>query len=78
VALATRCEKPGLIARRTSKDDRRVVCLASSVKGDWVLEHLARWHRDEHRALQGRLVVEPADAALGRGVDTPRQPINIQ
>ncbi len=63
VALATRCEKLGLIARQTSKDDRRVVYLTISAKGDRALEHLARWHRDEHRTLQGRLAVEPAEPA---------------
>ncbi|MGB6309404.1 MAG: MarR family transcriptional regulator [Steroidobacteraceae bacterium] len=63
VALATRCEKLGLIARQTSKDDRRVVYLILSAKGDRALEHLARWHRDEHRALRGRLVVELDEAA---------------
>jgi DNA-binding MarR family transcriptional regulator len=57
VALATRCEKLGLIVRQASKDDRRVVYLTLSAKGDRALERLARWHRDEHRALQGRLVV---------------------
>jgi DNA-binding MarR family transcriptional regulator len=63
VALATRCEKLGLIARQTGKDDRRVVYLILSAKGDRALEYLARWHRDEHRALRGRLVVELVDAA---------------
>jgi DNA-binding MarR family transcriptional regulator len=58
VALATRCEKLGLIVRQASKDDRRVVYLTLSAKGDRTLERLARWHRDEHRALQGRLVVK--------------------
>jgi DNA-binding MarR family transcriptional regulator len=58
VALATRCEKLGLIVRQASKDDRRVVYLTLSAKGDRTLERLARWHRDEHRALQGRLVVQ--------------------
>src|SRR6202011_1702607 len=58
VALATRCEKLGLIVRQASKDDRRVVYLTLSAKGDRALERLARWHRDEHRALQGRLVVQ--------------------
>lgn len=63
VALATRCEKLGLIARQTSRDDRRVVYLTISAKGDRALEHLARWHRDEHRSLRGRLAVEPAESA---------------
>jgi DNA-binding MarR family transcriptional regulator len=57
VALATRCEKLGLIVRQASKDDRREVYLSLSAKGDRILERVARWHRDEHHALQGRLVV---------------------
>jgi DNA-binding MarR family transcriptional regulator len=64
VALATRCQRLGLISRHTSKDDRRVVYLTLSAKGDRALEHLARWHRDEHRSLRGRLVVDPGDAPL--------------
>jgi DNA-binding MarR family transcriptional regulator len=58
VALATRCEKLGLLVRQASKEDRRVVYLTLSVKGDRALERLARWHRDEHRSLKGRLVVD--------------------
>lgn len=70
VALATRCEKLGLIARQTSKDDRRVVYLILSAKGDRALEQLARWHRDEHRALRGRLVVELDEAVSESGVES--------
>jgi DNA-binding MarR family transcriptional regulator len=49
----------GLIIRKPSKDDRRVVYLELSAKGDRALERLARWHRDELRSLQGRLIVRP-------------------
>jgi DNA-binding MarR family transcriptional regulator len=56
VALATRCEKLGLIKRQTSDEDRRVVFLTLSAKGSRVLEHLARWHRDELRSLKGFVV----------------------
>jgi DNA-binding MarR family transcriptional regulator len=65
VALATRCETLGFVVRQASKDDRREVYLTLSIKGDRVLERVARWHRDEHHALQGRLVVpslEPLSA----------------
>jgi DNA-binding MarR family transcriptional regulator len=61
VALATRCEKSGLLVRQASKEDRRVVYLTLSAKGDRALERLARWHRDEHRSLKGRLVVYPTE-----------------
>ena len=61
VALATRCEKLGLIKRQTSNQDRRVVFLRLSSKGSRVLEHLARWHRDELRSLQGGFVVPPLE-----------------
>jgi DNA-binding MarR family transcriptional regulator len=57
VALATRCEKLGLLVRRASEEDRRVVYLTLSAKGGRALEHLARWHRGEHRSLEGRLAV---------------------
>ena len=56
VALATRCESLGLIVREASHDDRRVVYLALSVKGDHALGRLASWHQDELRSLQGRFV----------------------
>ncbi|HEY2781564.1 MAG TPA: MarR family winged helix-turn-helix transcriptional regulator [Steroidobacteraceae bacterium] len=54
VALATRCEKIGLIRRRSSTDDRRVVHLILSAKGQLMLERLARLHRGELRALRRR------------------------
>lgn len=55
VALATRCEKLGLIRRKISDQDRRAVCLMLSVKGAKALEMLARSHRDELRSLRMRL-----------------------
>jgi DNA-binding MarR family transcriptional regulator len=61
VSLATRCENLGLVKRQASKDDRRVVYLTLSPKGSRVLEHLARWHRDELRTLQGRFIVPPME-----------------
>jgi DNA-binding MarR family transcriptional regulator len=54
VALATRCEKLGLIRRRSSTEDRRVVHLFLSPKGQQMLEKLARLHRGELRALRHR------------------------
>ena len=72
VALATRCETLGLIVRQASKDDRREVYLTLSAKGDRILERVARWHRDEHHALQGRLVVPNLEPSS----DTDQPPRN--
>jgi DNA-binding MarR family transcriptional regulator len=57
VALATRCESLGLIERKVSEEDRRVVYLRLSAKGSRALESLAQLHRDELRSLKGPLVV---------------------
>ncbi len=54
VALATRCERLGLITRRSSTDDARVVHLCLSAKGQRMLENLARRHRGELRSLRRR------------------------
>ncbi len=54
VALATRCEKLELIRRRSSAEDRRVVHLCLSAKGEQMLEKLARLHRGESRLLRRR------------------------
>ena len=59
VALATRCEKLGLIKRHASEADRRVVYLTLSEKGSRALELLARAHRDELLALRGRFLAPP-------------------
>lgn len=59
VALATRCEKLGLLKRHASNEDRRVVYLTLSDKGGRALELLARSHRDQLLSLQGRFLVPP-------------------
>ncbi len=56
VALATRCEKLGLLKRHAGKEDRRVVYLTLSDKGDRSLELLARKHRDELLSLKGKFL----------------------
>jgi DNA-binding MarR family transcriptional regulator len=63
VALATRCERQGLIEREPSDEDRRVVYLRLSAKGAKALEKLARLHRDELRSLRARFI----DPALHNG-----------
>lgn len=56
VALASRCEKLGLLKRHAGKEDRRVVYLTLSDKGDRSLELLARKHRDELLSLKGKFL----------------------
>jgi DNA-binding MarR family transcriptional regulator len=63
VALATRCERQGLIEREPSEEDRRVVYLRLSTKGANALEKLARLHRDELRSLRTHFI----DPALHNG-----------
>jgi DNA-binding MarR family transcriptional regulator len=55
VALVTRCEKAGLVARRVHEDDRRAVLVELTAKGERALERLARLHRNELLSVQGRL-----------------------
>jgi DNA-binding MarR family transcriptional regulator len=59
VALVTRCEKAGLVARRASEQDRRTVVVELTRKGERALEDLARLHRNELLAIQGRLSLLP-------------------
>jgi DNA-binding MarR family transcriptional regulator len=53
VALVTRCEDAGLVARRPSTSDRRRVEVHLLPAGEAVLTPLAAIHRAELRALQG-------------------------
>jgi DNA-binding MarR family transcriptional regulator len=55
VALVSRCEDAGLVARRTSEIDRRAVHVELTPKGERLLERLAVLHRNELLAIQGRL-----------------------
>lgn len=56
VALVSRCEDAGLVARRASEIDRRAVHVELTTKGERLLERLARLHRNELVAIQGRLL----------------------
>jgi DNA-binding MarR family transcriptional regulator len=60
VALVTRCEKAGLVARRVGVHDRRTVVVELTPKGERSLEALARLHRNELLAIQGRLLLPPS------------------
>ena len=56
VALVSRCEEAGLVSRRTSDEDRRAVVVELTAKGERLIEQLARLHRNELFAIQGRLL----------------------
>ena len=64
VALVTRCEKAGLVVRRVSDEDRRAVIVELTPKGERALERLARQHRNELLAIQGRLSILPKTQGL--------------
>lgn len=55
VALVSRCEKLGLVKRRTSVEDRRRVEIHLTAKGDRNVARLARLHRDELASMQSML-----------------------
>jgi DNA-binding MarR family transcriptional regulator len=55
VALVSRCEEAGLVTRRAGDDDRRSVIVELTQKGDRLVGRLARLHRNELLAIQGRL-----------------------
>lgn len=57
VALVTRCEKLGFVARHTGRADRREVEVHLTAKGADLLGQLAKAHRDELLRLQGVLAV---------------------
>jgi len=57
VSLVSRCEKLGLVERRTGRDDGRNVEIHLTPKGDELIVHLARLHRDELVARRGVFTV---------------------
>ena len=57
VALVTRCEGAGLVTRRPSPEDRRIVFVELTAKGERAVENLARLHRNELLAIGGRGVL---------------------
>lgn len=63
VALVTRCESAGLVERRVSSEDRRLVHVYLTAKGGRQLERLVELHRRELLQLQGRFFV-PAQKDL--------------
>lgn len=74
VALASRCEKAGLIARRPGRDDGRCVEVYLLPKGEELLRELALLHRDQLCDLQHILKI-PAENMLQRFSQEP-DPVN--
>ena len=62
VALVTRCEKLGLVERQAGTEDRRVVYVSLTEKGNRVLERLAWLYTRELLSLQGQFLVPDAKA----------------
>ena len=56
VALVSRCEDAGLVTRLISDEDRRAVVVELTSKGERLIERLARLHRNELVAIQGRVL----------------------
>lgn len=65
VALVTRSEAAGLVQRRMSEEDGRVVHVHLTPKGEQKLARLADLHRRELLQLQGRFFVPNADDLQG-------------
>lgn len=57
VSLVNRCERAGLVARRAGTQDRRVVYVHLTAKGQRCLELLAELHRGELLKLHGQFFV---------------------
>jgi DNA-binding MarR family transcriptional regulator len=61
VSLVTRCERAGLVGRRPGTEDRRMVYVHLTTKGQRCLEHLAELHRGELLKLHGQFFVPDKD-----------------
>ena len=67
VSLVSRCEKLGLVERRTGRSDGREVEVHLTRKGEAMVERLARAHRDELLRLQGAFSVPGFGEFTGGG-----------
>lgn len=65
VALVTRSEAAGLVRRKTSAEDRRLVYVHLTAKGEQKLARLADLHRRELMQLQGRFTIPDAKVLRG-------------
>ena len=61
VSLISRCEKLGLVKRRTGRTDRRSVEVHLTPEGSALLDKLVAQHREELLRLQGIFRVPGAD-----------------
>jgi DNA-binding MarR family transcriptional regulator len=57
VSLVTRCENAGLVVRQVNENNRRVVHVSLTAKGERAIERLAALHRDELLRHQKQFVV---------------------
>ncbi len=74
VSLITRCETGGLVKRRASKRDKRVVEVRLTPKGARCLDELAHLHSVELGLLQGAFAIaELPEAAPGSNESTKRR-----
>lgn len=64
VALTSRCEKAGLVARRPGREDGRCVEVYLKPKGEEQLRHLALLHKEQLIDLQQVLKIPSAAALL--------------
>ncbi len=68
VTLVQRCERKGLVRKEKGRDDRRVVRVGLSARGERVLAGLARVHVEEVRRIRARLrAMERAPRHRARG-----------
>lgn len=67
LALVSRCEALGLVTRRASTSDGRVVEVRLTDKGNRSLTRLAQLHRDELSSLQDKFVVPPRTTTKNSG-----------
>ncbi len=67
VALVSRCERLGLVERRTGRKDGREVEVHLTAKGDRMVGTLARLHREELIRLDGAFAVPDRSAFPDRG-----------
>lgn len=65
VALVTRSAAIGLVQRKVSEADRRLVHIHLTAKGERKLARLADLHRRELLQLQGRFIIPDAKALQG-------------
>jgi DNA-binding MarR family transcriptional regulator len=73
VALVTRCEKLGLVGRRTNEHDRRSVQVSLTARGEKALQRLAQLHRDQLLALKEQFVVRDLGAPAGNKAHTTKR-----